>query len=55
MSQLDDLKKEIESELWAALNALEEGDIIGVRQCAARAQSGANEAWRASRKESEAK
>lgn len=41
--------KEIEDELYAAIEALERGDIIGVRQCSARAQTGAVAAWQAQR------
>jgi len=45
------IKKEMEAELWAALDALEKDDIVTVRQCAGRAQSAATPAWQALRRE----
>ena len=35
----------IESELWSALNALENRDLIAVRQCIDRAKSSVVTAW----------
>lgn len=46
---------EIESELYTALEALEQEDLITVRQCSARAQAKTNEAWRERRKDAERK
>ena len=43
---LDQLKAEIETDLYSALEALEAGDIITVRQCAARTQTNAVDLWR---------
>ena len=43
--------KEIESELYAALEALEEGDVVTVRQCSTRASAMTNDAWKAKREE----
>ena len=49
----DDLVVGIEKELYTAIEALERGDLIGVRQCSARAQSGAAEAWQTQRRQME--
>lgn len=43
--------KEIESALYEALEALENDDLIRVRQCAGQAQQSTNDAWRARRRE----
>lgn len=45
--------KEIEEELYAAIEALERDDIIGVRQCSARAQTSAVAAWQSRNKTEE--
>lgn len=46
--------EQIEQELYSALEALEKEDLIGVRQCSARAQSGAVELWQQQRKQEKA-
>lgn len=49
METYDEIKADIEKELYEAIEALEHDDLITVRQCSARAQSGANAAWQAIR------
>lgn len=50
---VEEIAKEIESELYTALEALEQGDFITVRQCSARAQADAIEAFKQKRDEAQ--
>lgn len=50
MSAYDEIKAEIEKELYEAIEALERDDLATVRQCSARAQSGACVAWQTYRR-----
>lgn len=51
MSTYNSIVKELEQELYDAIQALEEGDLITVRQCSGRAQHRATAAWQAQRTE----
>lgn len=51
MSEYDQLIVEIESDLWAAMAALEQQDLIAVRQCVIRANQQTVAAWQAFRRE----
>jgi hypothetical protein len=49
IERYEQLVKQIEENLYSALAALENGDLIGVRQQTARANTSCVEAWRSQR------
>ena len=51
MSEYDEQLAELESELWAALAALEQQNLVVVRQCLDRAKITTVEAWRSFKQE----
>lgn len=51
MSDYQDQLAEVESELWAALDALQQEDLVVVRQCLDRAKHNNVMAWRSAKSE----